>query len=95
MVLTLADGDYALMYRADASSAWREVMRHTADEVFEPVMLSADGTSLVALTNRGRAQTDLVRMALPGGEISEISFPFQVLTLRACSRVMSIATCWE
>jgi dipeptidyl aminopeptidase/acylaminoacyl peptidase len=66
--LTSADGgDYAAMYRADAASPWREVQRYAADEEFQPVMLAADGASVVAVTNKGRAQKDLVRIALPGG----------------------------
>ena len=69
--LTSIKGDYAAMYRTDAASKWKEVQRYAADEVFEPVLLSSDGTSVVALTNKGRAQTDLVRIALPSGEVAE------------------------
>lgn len=74
LAMVMIDGDYAAMYRADAKTPWREVYRHTADEKFEPILLSDDGTSLVALVNKGRAQTDLVRIALPSGEISETMF---------------------
>lgn len=69
--LTSIKGDYAVMYRTDAASTWKEVQRYAADEVFEPVLLNSDGTSVVALTNKGRAQTDLVRIALPSGEVAE------------------------
>jgi dipeptidyl aminopeptidase/acylaminoacyl peptidase len=69
--LTSIKGDYAVMYRTDAASKWKEVQRYAADAVFEPVLLSSDGTSVVALTNKGRAQTDLVRIALPSGEVAE------------------------
>jgi len=69
--LTSIKGDYAAMYRTDAASPWKEVQRYAADEVFEPVLLSSDGTSVVALTNKGRAQTDLVRIALPSGDVAE------------------------
>ncbi|HET6545639.1 MAG TPA: prolyl oligopeptidase family serine peptidase [Rhodanobacteraceae bacterium] len=71
LALTSVGGDYAMMYRADAGSDWREVRRFGADEVFEPVALSRDGTNLVALTNAGRNQTDLVRITLPSGAASE------------------------
>jgi dipeptidyl aminopeptidase/acylaminoacyl peptidase len=74
VALTSVNGDYALMYRPDLASPWREVFRHTADEVFDPLMLSADGTSLIVLTNKNRPQTDLVRMTLPGGDASETMY---------------------
>jgi dipeptidyl aminopeptidase/acylaminoacyl peptidase len=74
LALTTVDGDYAMMYRADAGKPWLEVNRHTADDVFEPLMLSADGSSLIALTNQDRAQTDLVRIDLPSGKVSETMF---------------------
>jgi dipeptidyl aminopeptidase/acylaminoacyl peptidase len=71
LALTLVKGDYAMMHRPDAASPWHEVQRYAADEVFEPVSLSNDGASVVALTNKGRTQTDLVRIALPSGQIAE------------------------
>lgn len=71
VAITRADGDFVLMYRADAASAWHEVRRIGPNERFEPVLLSAEGDSLVALSDRDRAQTDLVRMALPSGEFKE------------------------
>ena len=74
LALTVIDGDYATMYRSDTGRPWVEVGRHTAGDVFEPIMLSADGTNLFALTNKDRAQTDLVRMELPSGKVAETVF---------------------
>ncbi|QBB69867.1 S9 family peptidase [Pseudolysobacter antarcticus] len=74
LAMVMIDGDYALMYRADLKTPWQEVYRHTADETFEPILLSSDGNSLVALANKDRAQTDLVRIALPSGVVSETMF---------------------
>jgi dipeptidyl aminopeptidase/acylaminoacyl peptidase len=74
VALTRADGDNVLMYRPDAASAWREVRRIGPDERFEPLQLNATGDSLVALSDRDRGQLDLVRVALPSGELRETLF---------------------
>jgi dipeptidyl aminopeptidase/acylaminoacyl peptidase len=74
VALVQADGAYAMMYRPDAAAPWQEVRRYTADEAFELLALSADGTSLIALANKDRAQTDLVRMDLPSGKMAETLF---------------------
>ena len=66
-----AEGDYALMYRRDGASAWTEIKRYGADIVFEPLLLGADGASLVVRTNEGRDQADLVRIELPSGRVAE------------------------
>ena len=74
VALTRADGAYALMYRTEPKSAWREIRRYSADEEFEPVTLASDGESLVALSNKDRVQTDLVRLSLSTGNIVETLF---------------------
>ena len=74
VALVLVDGDYVMEYRADAAAPWQEVRRYTADEVFEPLALSADGASLIALANADRGQTDLVRVDLPSGKFAETLF---------------------
>lgn len=65
VALTLNDGRYQLMYRNANSSSWSELHAFDADQVFQPVLLAADGKTLYVLTNEGRAQTDLVRLTLP------------------------------
>lgn len=74
VALVLADGDYVMKYRADAAASWQDIRRYAADEVFEPLALSADGASLVALSNADRAQTDVVRIDLPSGKVAATLF---------------------
>jgi len=71
VAMTRANDDFLLMYRADGTAPWREVRRIGPNERFDPVLLSADGESLVALSDHDRGQTDLVRVALPSGEFKE------------------------
>lgn len=95
--LTSADGgDYVAMYRADAASPWREIARYAADEELQPVMLADDGSSLVALTDKGRAQKDLVRIGLPGGAVTQTLYSIAgtdiegVLTRNGDRRVLGV-----
>jgi dipeptidyl aminopeptidase/acylaminoacyl peptidase len=64
------EGDYALMYRPAAAGTWSEIKRYGADIVFDPLLLSADGGSLIVRTNEGRDQVDLVRIELPSGRVA-------------------------
>lgn len=50
---------------------WKAVRRMPEDEYLVPYMLDADGAHLVALTNIGREQVDIVRLSLDTGEIGE------------------------
>ncbi len=96
LALTVADGDYVVMNHPDPAAPWREIHHYNADEVFRPIMLSGDGNSLIALTNKDRSQTDLVRIALPTGEISETMFSIPgtdidgVLTREVDRRVLGV-----
>lgn len=94
--LTAVDGDYAAMYRPDAASPWRQVQRYAADEAFQPVLLDDDGASVIALTNKGRTQKDLVRIALPGGDVTQTLYSIAgtdidgVLTRNRDRRVLGV-----
>jgi len=74
VAFVLGDGDYALMYRADANAPWTEVRRFTADQTFDPLTLSADGLHLIARSDENREQVDIVSINLPGGDIAETIF---------------------
>jgi dipeptidyl aminopeptidase/acylaminoacyl peptidase len=74
VALTLDDGHYQMMYRNANSNSWTLVHTFDADQVFEPVLLGADGQTLYVKTNEGRPQTDLVRMTLPDVSKAETVF---------------------
>ena len=74
VAFVLADGDYALMYRADATAPWAEVRRFTADQTFDPLALSMDGRQLIARTDDGREQIDIVSINLPAGDVADTIF---------------------
>ena len=71
-VAVRGSGDSAMrMLVAYRDGSWRDVRRLPDDERLSPVMLTADGTGLLALTDSGRAQVELVRLDLASGEIGD------------------------
>ncbi len=57
----------SLFCRADADARWRPCLELPLDRTFEPLRLEADGRHLIALSNIGREQVDLIRFDLETG----------------------------
>ena len=62
-----AEGGHLVLMSRDARGHWARVRDFGADDRVHLVTLSADGRSVVALTNAGRPQVELVRIALDSG----------------------------
>lgn len=56
---------------AKTGGTWKTVRAIPAFDRYSPLMLTADGASLIVLTNEARAQVELVRVALDTGEVAE------------------------
>lgn len=64
-----AEDKHSLM--AKTGGTWKTVRAMPAFDRYSPLMLTADGASLIVLTNEARAQVELVRVALDTGEVAE------------------------
>lgn len=67
----VADADDKRSLMAKTGGVWKTVRAMPAFDRYSPLMLSADGASLIVLTNEARAQVEMVRVALDTGAIAE------------------------